>query len=255
MPSSASNRPSVSANPEIRERQQPSIPILTDEELALEARMTPTYRIIWIVCRTFVKIYFRVQYLHEDRVPGVGSVILAANHASFADPTIVGCGIRRAVNYLARETLFDIPGVGWVLRNVKSVPVDLDGAGAAGLKGILNRLHKGGAILLFPEGTRSHTGAFMQARSGIGLTVIRSKAPVIPIGVFGAYEAWNRHLVFPRPYPITIKYGLPLSFEAKRAEARSCSKLRLKEIYQEIADELMSAIAKIQPSKDIERFP
>ena len=133
--------------------------------------------------------------------------------------------------------------------------MDRDGGGARGLKCILDRLLKGGAILLFPEGTRSRDGRLQPARSGIGLTVIKSNAPVIPVRVFGTFAAYGRHMKFPLPRRIAVKYGEPLAFDQLRAEARTCSKARLKEIYQQAADEIMAAIAKLQPCTDKRTFP
>jgi 1-acyl-sn-glycerol-3-phosphate acyltransferase len=184
-----------------------------------------------------------------------GPVILASNHASYLDPPLVGAGLRRHINYLAREDLFQVPVMGWVLRQWQVVPVDRDGGGAAGLRRILDRLLAGGAIILFPEGTRTRDGKLQTARSGIGLTVIKSSAPVVPVRVFGTFEAYGRHLRFPRPRRMTVKYGRPLSFEQLRAEAKVCSKPRLKEIYQQVANELMTAIAKLEPYADKDEFP
>jgi 1-acyl-sn-glycerol-3-phosphate acyltransferase len=184
-----------------------------------------------------------------------GPLILAANHASFIDPPLVGAGIKRDINYLARDTLFRFPVVGTVLRSWNSVPVDRDGGGAAGLKAILDRLLAGGAIILFPEGTRTHDGKLQPARSGIGLTVIKSQAPVVPARVFGTYEAYGRHHTFPRPRRIAVKYGRPMWFAELRAEAKVCSKPRLKQIYQQVADEIMAAVSRLEPCEDKEIFP
>jgi hypothetical protein len=52
-----------------------------------------------------------------------------------------------------------------------------------------------------------------------------------------------------------VKYGQPILFEALRAEAKTCSKPRLKEIYQQVACEIMSAIAKLEPCEDKTTFP
>jgi len=184
-----------------------------------------------------------------------GPVILASNHASYLDPPLVGAGLKRDINYLAREDLFDVPVVGNVLRRWNSVPVDRDGGGAAGLKAILDRLLNGGAIILFPEGTRSRDGSLQKARSGIGLTVIKSTAPVIPVRVFGTYEAFGRNMRFPRPRRIGVKYGQAIPFEKLRAEAKVCSKRRLKAIYQEVADQIMAEISKLGAYTDKATFP
>ena len=216
--------------------------------------MNPVYFLGWCFFRAVYAIYFRWRVFNPERVPLNGPVILACNHASFLDPPLVGAGVKRGINYLARESLFRFPLLGWLLRNWNSVPVDREGGGAAGLRAILDRLLAGGAIILFPEGTRTRDGKLQPARSGIGLTVIKSSAMVVPVRVFGTYEAYGRHLKIPRPHRITVKYGRPMDFSVLRAEANTCSKPRLKEIYQQVADEIMMAIAKLEPYEDVDTF-
>ena len=212
--------------------------------------MNFSYRLGWTFFRTIYAIFFRWRAFNAERVPRTGAVILASNHASFIDPPLVGSALHRPINYLARDSLFRFPGIGALLRSWNSVPVDRDGGGAAGLKGILDRLLAGGGIVLFPEGTRTDDGRLQPARSGIGLVVVKSTAPVVPVRVFGTFEAFGRHRKFPRPHRIAVKFGQPMRFEELRAEAKNCSKARLKEIYQEIADEIMGAIAKLEAKAD-----
>jgi 1-acyl-sn-glycerol-3-phosphate acyltransferase len=212
--------------------------------------MNPVYFLSWLAFRLWYATYFRWRVFNPERVPLAGPVILASNHASFLDPPLIGAGVRRGINYLARESLFRFPGIGWLLRRWNSVPVDREGGGGRGLKAILDRLLDGGAIVLFPEGTRTLDGKLQPARSGIGLTVIKSTAAVVPVRVFGTFEAYGKHITIPRPHRIAIKYGRPLRFEKLRAEARECSKPRLKAIYQEVADEIMAEIAKLEPRQD-----
>src|SRR4051812_1711053 len=213
-------------------------------------RMNPVYFAGWLFFRFAFRVYCRWKAYNPERVPLTGPVILASNHASIMDPPLVGVAVRRTINYLARESLFRFPVIGWLLRSWNSVPVDRDGGGAAGLRAILDRLLAGGAIILFPEGTRTKDGKLQPARSGIGLTVIKSNAPVVPVRVFGTFEAYNRFMKFPRPKPIAAKYGVPMSFEDLRVEAKTCAKPRLKQIYQEVADQVMEAIAKLEPRAD-----
>jgi 1-acyl-sn-glycerol-3-phosphate acyltransferase len=212
--------------------------------------MNLSYRIGWTCFRLMYATYFRWRVYGTENVPEQGGVILASNHASFLDPPLVGSGLKRDINYLARESLFRFPGIGALLRSWNAVPVDRDGGGARGLKIILDRLLAGNGIILFPEGTRTKDGNLQPARSGIGLTVIKSTAPVVPVRVFGTFEAYGRHRKFPRPHRVVVKYGRPMNFEALRAEAKVCDKARLKEIYQQVADEIMAAIAKLEPKAD-----
>jgi len=217
--------------------------------------MTWVYRCTWVISHAIFRFFFRGNYFNPERLPKSGPVILAANHASYLDPPLIGSGLARPVNYLARDTLFKYSFFNYFLRRLYCVPVDREGAGAAGLKGIFDRLGRGGVILLFPEGTRTSDGQLRPARAGVGLTVIKSDAPVIPVRVFGTFEAFNRFAKFPRPCPVTVKYGQPLDLTRLREEAKVCSKQRLKIIYQEVADAIMAEIARLQPCEDKATFP
>jgi 1-acyl-sn-glycerol-3-phosphate acyltransferase len=209
--------------------------------------MNLSYRLGWLFFRFLYATYFRWRVFNAERVPCSGPVILASNHASYLDPPLVGAGLQRGCNYLARESLFRYPGIGALLHSWQAVPVDRDGGGARGLKAILDRLLAGGVIILFPEGTRTKDGKLQPARSGIGLTVIKSNAPVVPVRVFGTFDAYGRTARFPKPQRVMVKYGQPMDFRALREEAKTCSKPRLKEIYQQVADEIMEEIARLEP--------
>jgi 1-acyl-sn-glycerol-3-phosphate acyltransferase len=212
--------------------------------------MTVSYAIGWHFFRFYFSTYHRWRMFNVERVPLQGPVILASNHASYIDPPLVGVGVRRQINYLARDSIFRVPVLASILRSWEVVPVDRDGGTGRGLKAILDRLARGGAIILFPEGTRSRHGELNRARSGIGLTVIKSTAPVVPARVFGTYAAYGAHKILPRPRTLAVKYARPMLFEALRTEAQTCAKPRLKEIYQQVADEIMAVIASLEPKED-----
>src|ERR1035441_6113417 len=112
--------------------------------------MNIVYFIGWGCYRALFKLYFRWRVYNSERLPLEGGVILAANHASYLDPPLVGSGVHRGINYLARENLFRFPVMGWVLRQWQVVPGDRGRGGAAGLRAILDRLLTGGADKLVP---------------------------------------------------------------------------------------------------------
>ena len=207
------------------------------------------YRAAWLILRVFFRLYLRWRVYNPERVPRTGPVILASNHASFLDPPLVGSALPRSIHYLARESLFRFPVVGAVLRYWDAVPVDRE-SGAGGLKVILERLFGGAGIILFPEGTRSADGNFLPARSGVGLAVIKSDAPVVPVRIFGSYQAWGRHMKLPRPHQVIVKFGKPMDFSALRAEAQNAAKPRVKEIYQEVSERIMGEIKRLEPTAD-----
>jgi 1-acyl-sn-glycerol-3-phosphate acyltransferase len=216
--------------------------------------MTTSYRIGWRLFRCLYWGYFHWRVFHPERVPREGPVILASNHASYLDPPLVGSALDRPINYLARDSLFRFPVFGSILRSWNAVPVDRDGTSPRGLRNIIDRLNAGGGIVLFPEGTRSNDGDLLPARSGVGLVVIKSNAPVVPVRVFGTGSAYGRSMKFPRPLPVAVKFGLPMDFTKERSDAKDCSKERLKEIYQQVAARLMKEIAALQPCEDVARF-
>jgi len=212
--------------------------------------MTFAYWCGWRSFRAIFASYFRWRVYNPERVPLTGPIILAPNHASYIDPPLVGAGVRRQISFLARDNIFHVPILAAVLRSWEVVPVDRDGGTGRGLKESLQRLEKGGAIILFPEGTRSRNGELNPARSGIGLAVIKSGASVVPARVFGTHEAYGPHHRVPRPRRVAVKYGRSMTFEASRSEAAACSKQRAKEIYQQVADEIMREIAKLEARED-----
>src|SRR2546428_10225914 len=119
----------------------------------LRPGMKFSYFIFWFLFRIIFAAYLRWRICNSERVPMQGPVILAANHASFLDPPLVGAALRRPLNYLARDTLFPVPVIGWLLRLWKVVPVDREGGGAAGWWGGFGRPLCARAPPLFPEGT------------------------------------------------------------------------------------------------------
>lgn len=209
------------------------------------ARMDPLYRVSWQFCRLVFRLCFRWQVEHVGRVPAEGGVILAPNHASFLDPPLVGAAVTRPVSYLARKSLFSFPLLGWLLRRYRCIPVDRNATAPAGLRTLLERLQAGEAVLLFPEGTRSPDGSLRPAQVGLGLLVVRSQAPVVPVRLFGTYEAWSRHRRLPRPRPVRVVFGHPLDFAPQRREAASADRARLKAIYQEIAQVWEEAVGEL----------
>ncbi len=212
------------------------------------------YFLFWCGFRSIFRVFFGCRIYHPERVPGDGPVLLAANHASFMDPPLIGSSLNREIHYLARNTLFRFPIFGSILRYINVIPVDRDGRSPKGLRVVSNKLKEGHPVILFPEGTRSPDGKLHEAKSGVGLLVIKSDAPVVPIRVFGTFETYGRHLKWPKPGRVQIKVGHPMQFDALRQEARTANKDRIKQIYQEAADEIMIAIANLTPNEDCLKF-
>ncbi|TWT90681.1 1-acyl-sn-glycerol-3-phosphate acyltransferase [Pseudobythopirellula maris] len=142
-----------------------------------------------------------------------GPLVLLSNHQSHLDPPLVGGALRRQLSYMARDTLFRGP-LGPLIRSYDAIPVDRDGTGLAGIRNTLKRIKEGGAVLLFPEGTRSDDGALKPIKPGFIALARRGKATILPLGLDGPYRAWPKGARLPRPFvPIALVVGEPLSPE------------------------------------------
>jgi 1-acyl-sn-glycerol-3-phosphate acyltransferase len=155
-------------------------------------------------------------------IPRRGPALLLANHESFLDPLGVGAAVGRRIFFLARKTLFKSRLGGAYLRSVNCVPVDQEGVAKEGLRTILDLLHAGRAVLVFPEGERTWTGPMQPLKPGIHLIIKRVVAPIVPIGIAGAFEAMPRTRKWPQFSPlfwprtgtdIAIAIGAPIPSE------------------------------------------
>jgi 1-acyl-sn-glycerol-3-phosphate acyltransferase len=137
-------------------------------------------------------------------VPRRGPVLFIANHQSYLDPVLVGLAVRRHLCYLARKTLFEHPAFAWLIRMLNAVPIDQEGTGIEGLRVTLQLLQAGRAVIVYPEGERTPDGAMRPFEPGITLLIKRTQAPVVPVGIAGAYDAWPRWRTFPMPSPLFL---------------------------------------------------
>jgi 1-acyl-sn-glycerol-3-phosphate acyltransferase len=189
-----------------------------------------------------------VRVTGRGNLPRAGGAVLAANHLSYLDVFVLGLGVPRPLRYVARRGLF-VPVLGPLIRSVGGFPIDNEGGGTAGLKEALRRLKGGSIVLIFPEGTRSRDGELGPLKPGIA-ALSRAKVPFVPVAVAGTFEAWPRGRLVPRPHPIRIHYGRPISPEEQaRLDPDALSAL--------LRDRLLAAqrIARAGLARDLGRRP
>lgn len=201
--------------------------------------MNLVYNIGYTLSRWVATLLLSYRTHGAEKIPSEGGVILAANHTSFFDPPLVGIASQRAMWYLARKTLLDWPVLGPIFPSLNVIPVDRDGNDRTALKAIIRLLQDGEGVVLFPEGTRSPDGRLQRGKPGIGMIIAKSLAPVVPVRVFGAYEAYPKGAKSLQPTQVHVCFGDPLYFAAEECAANS------RELYQELSDRVMAAIAAI----------
>ena len=212
--------------------------------------MDMSYAVSRHLVRLIFSTYFRGEVYNAHNVPERGPLIIASNHVGYIDPFCVGAAVNRRICYLCRESAFKWPIIGYLLKKWNAVPVDRDGKNPRGLKAVLDRLKDGEAVMLFPEGTRTYDGNLQRAKPGIGLLVAQSQAPVLPVRIFGMWEAFNRHMKFPRPKKVKVVFGELISFDEKIEKLKNSDRESAKLLYQEIADGIMMAIENIKPKNE-----
>lgn len=201
--------------------------------------MNPIYRLGRRLFLEIARGFYGYEAAGRENIRFPGAAIIVCNHISFFDPPLVGIAFDEAITYLARKTLFSHPIVGWVLRKWQSVPVDQDRPDPGSLKNMLRCLREGKKILVFPEGSRSMDGTIQKGEPGVGLLIAKAGAPVLPVRIFGSYEALPRGSRLPQPSRITVVFGKPWTPILSSYQESG------KDLYQKLADEAMERIAEL----------
>jgi 1-acyl-sn-glycerol-3-phosphate acyltransferase len=189
--------------------------------------------------RLLARLFFQFRILHRERMIQSGPVILAMNHQSFLDPPLAGTACDRAIYFLARRSLLDSPVFGWLLPKLNVIPVNQKGIDRNALKVLIRIIREGNCALVFPEGSRTPDGKLQPAQAGVGLVIAKTLAPVVPLRIFGAFDAWpigGRIRLFRR---ITVVVGEPIYFSENDLSAKE-------NLYLRWSQRVMDAIAALQ---------
>ncbi|MBR2082898.1 MAG: 1-acyl-sn-glycerol-3-phosphate acyltransferase [Elusimicrobiaceae bacterium] len=185
--------------------------------------------------RVYFKLFHRIEVEGLENIPQTDALLIAGNHLSNADPPAIGAfaGLVRDSRFVAKKELFAVPGLGWFFRRCNYIPVDrkrtIGDMGA--LKEVVDALHQGESVIMFPEGTRSKTGKPQKPKSGIGFLVYKTGAPVLPVKIAGTF-GW------PWVGKIKVKFGTVMRLtKDENAEPKTQ--------YKQFANQIMDAINSI----------
>ena len=162
------------------------------------------WRIVWVTSQAAMLLGWSLRIEGIRNIPSRGPVLVIANHQSFLDPTIVGVASRRQLSYLARKSLFRFTILRWLIYSLNGIPIDQEGIGKEGIKTILGQLQAGRGVVVYPEGERTLDGRTQSLKPGIVLLIKRVQAPIVPIGIAGAFEAWPRTQRWPTFAPLFL---------------------------------------------------
>lgn len=217
-------------------------------------RLDPLVRLGSAVLRLIVRAVVRLRIDGDlAAVPREGALIVAANHASSADPVLIGAflnsAINRPINWLGKRELTEWALSGWAFRRAGIHPVDRDAADLESFRTAMRILDAGQILAVFPEGTRSRDGALQPVREGVGMLALRSGAPVLPVAVVDSDRMWPRGHLLPRfGKRVTVRYGT--AFHVADALAEEGGGPRDRRAATEAATRLvMTRIAELLPPR------
>ena len=190
-----------------------------------------------------------------EHIPPTGGVVLAANHISHIDPIYSALAVhlaRRVPRFLAKDSLWHVPVLGFLLRHTEQIPVFRGTVDAkASLRDGVTALERGKALIVYPEGTISRDPEHwpMQPRTGVARLALGSDAPVVPMVHWGTETVLDGYRKRFRPLPrttVTVRCGPPIDLSAYRGRTVDAALLRevtdlvmgrVKDLLAEVRDE------------------
>ncbi|WP_334071604.1 MULTISPECIES: lysophospholipid acyltransferase family protein [Paenibacillus] len=155
--------------------------------------------------RLIYKLLFRLEAHGLEHIPAEGGVLLCSNHISNLDPPTIGILLQRKVHFMAKKELFDIVGLGWLIKQLGAFPVKRGGVSKESIKTALTLLREGHVMGIFPEGTRNKGEDAGIGKRGAATFALRSDAAVVPVAIIGDYKLFRK---------MKVVYGPPVDLSA-----------------------------------------
>jgi 1-acyl-sn-glycerol-3-phosphate acyltransferase len=192
---------------------------VTEERLQRYHDYTRRHSVNWLLyllARVFITpflfLYLRLARTRRDHARVKGGLIVAANHRSFLDPFVIGATLpwRRPMNYVAKIELFERRWQGWLLSRLGAFPIRRGESDELAMETARLVVVRGGAVCIFPEGTRIRRGTLAAPRRGVGRLALQTGAPVVPAAVFGS--EYVRRGWWIRPRKVRVRLGKAMTF-------------------------------------------
>jgi len=167
-----------------------------------------------------------------DRIPATGPAIIVGNHRSYFDPLAIGmvmARVGRPVRFLGKKEVFDAPVVGQITAALGGIRVERGSGSDEPLAAAAEALAAGEVVALMPQGTIPRGHAFfdpeLKGRWGAAKLAAETRAPVIPIGLWGTDKVWPRNartpnvLALGHPPTVRARVGGPVPLRYRSVDA------------------------------------
>ena len=160
------------------------------------------YRIGRFILGPFFKWYYNPTIIGKENIPKEGAILIVGNHKHLYDQCLSIISTKRFIKYMAKREYFDNKKTRWFFKAVGCISVDRSVHDGKAKGEAIETLKNGGAIGLFPEGTRNKTQEFLLPfKFGAVSMAKKTDAYLVPFGITGDYIFRSKNLV--------IKYGKP----------------------------------------------
>ncbi len=206
--------------------------------------MAETTRIPWFhyvanpAMRLALSVLLKLDMQGLENTPKEGPVLAAYSHTSFLDPVVSTSFLRWDVLPMAKIELFRFP-YGIVIGGYGGFPIRRGEGDLAAMRRALQVVKDNHVMLISPEGTRTKSGVLETAKEGVALLAIKSRAPILPIALWGGKPFWNNLKRFRRT-PYGMRVGEPLGIVPIKGKTDRM-------VLRAITDELMYYIAQMLP--------
>lgn len=207
--------------------------------------MKTHYYFACISIKLILKIFWRYKRIGAEHVPKSGGVIIASNHVAYVDPPFLGAVAPRELFYLAKAELFSNALFGWLLDKCNTIPIARGAFDRRAIRRAVELLKDGKALLLFPEGTRSRSGRFLEPKLGVGKIALEAGVPIVPAYIHNSGSLFASLLKRKR---LVIGFDTPITRTSLERLPKD------KEGYKIIGQEIMKRIGILKEKIEMQRF-
>lgn len=214
---------------------------------AVKARplMSGFQMVFYDVANVFLRLVFRllstVEVTGLENVPRQGQLIIIGNHTSWLDPLLFGAFLPRRIVFMSKKENFANPIARLVVSAYGVFPVDRGNVDRSAITRTSEVLEAGGALGMFPEGTRSRSGEMRRAKAGTVLVALRHSTPILPVGIAGAHHGLFTPLLRLRRPRFGLAIGQPFTLPHTDTDTLH------KESLSRLTDDVMRPLAALLP--------
>lgn len=194
-------------------------------------RCAPAWDVWFLYCleRIYLPFMFHWRSNRRSPFPETGGALIIANHRSPVDPLMIWMNHHlawpsrrvRVISFLTAKEYCDLPGVRFITRAMRSIPVERGGTDMGPAREALRRLQAGDLIGVFPEGRINMGEGLLEATSGIAWLALRAQAPVFPVYIHGTPQKDDMVTPFYTPSRVRVTFGEPIDLSAYRNRPKS----------------------------------